>query len=83
MAAVGTGIGLKKLDYHPADHQQAHVDVGVVELLADYYDRKDPARARTLRLQSAERLEKAGETSAAMQVMRPLQMQPLPPPEPD
>ena len=81
--AISIGQAIDSRDNHPADHQQAHVDVGVVELLADYYDRKDPARARTLRLQSAERLEKAGETSAAMQVMRPLQMQPLPPPEPD
>ena len=83
--AITIGQAIDSRDNHPADHYQAHVDVGVVELLADYYGRKYPVKARELRALSAERLEKAGETSAAKQLMRSLHLKPLPlqPPEPE
>ena len=83
--AINIGEAIDRRDSHRADHKQAHVDVGVIELLADYYERKDPVRAKELRVQSAQRLEKAGESTAASQIMRPLQMKPLPlqPPGPE
>jgi tetratricopeptide (TPR) repeat protein len=79
--ALMIGKTIDQKDRGTANRPQAHVDVGVVELLADYYDRKEPLKANELRVQSAARLEKAGESAAAQQVMRFLHMKPLPPPE--
>ena len=76
--AVKVGEAIDERDRHAPGRQQAHVDVGVVELLADYYDRSDPARAKELRVQSAERLKRAGDLTTARQILRPVTKELIP-----
>lgn len=52
--------------------QKAHVDVGVVSLLSNYYDKNDQARSRELRLETAARLRAVNNNAHARQVLKPV-----------
>ena len=49
-----------------------HVDVGVVNLLSEYYDRNEEGRSQALRVETAARLKAADKTAAARQVLKPV-----------